>query len=343
MRVWREADLRDANTFGVAARCAWRVAVRDRQELAECLADPRWAGLPRLVLGGGSNVLFVSDYFPGLVLQWQGRGITLRGADDDYWYVAAGGGEPWHGLVRHCLARGWAGLENLALIPGTVGAAPVQNIGAYGLELAERFASLTAVDLSSGAAAEWDHAALRFGYRHSVFKTLPPDRHLITEVRLRLPRRPDWRLDYGGLRAELAGRPAAELDAAAIAAAVCRLRRRKLPDPARLGNAGSFFQNPVVDAQTAAALRAAHPALPAYPQPDGRVKLSAAWLIERCGWRGVRRGAAGVSARHALVLVNHGGASGAELWDLARAIRDSVQARFGVWLVPEPRLVGASP
>ena len=343
MEVQREADLRAANTFGVAARCAWRVQVDDAAGLAAFLDDARWRGLPRLVLGGGSNVLFVTERFPGVVLQWRGRGIRLLDADDEHWLVEAAGGEPWHPFVQHCIAQGWAGLENLSLIPGTVGAAPVQNIGAYGLELAERFDSLSAVDLETGETRRWGREALQFAYRHSVFKALPADRYLITAVRLRLPRRPDWRLDYGGLRAALAEQAPARLDAAAIAAAVCRLRRRKLPDPARLGNAGSFFQNPLVPAARAEALRAEHPALPAFPQPDGRVKLSAAWLIERCGWRGRRRGAAGVSARHALVLVNHGGASGAELWALARDIRASVAERFGVTLVPEPRLIGAAP
>jgi UDP-N-acetylmuramate dehydrogenase len=287
------------------------------------------------VLGGGSNLILTGD-FDGLVLHVRIPGRELVAEDDDAWTVRAGAGENWHDFVCWTLERGWPGLENLSLIPGTVGAAPIQNIGAYGLEMAERFQHLEAVELATGETVVFDRAACRFGYRDSVFKREADGRYLITAVTFRLPKR--WRpvAHYADVARELEARQMIDPTARQISDAVIAIRSRKLPDPGRIGNAGSFFKNPVVDAATFARLAAQHPELPHYVQPDGTVKLAAGWLIERCGWKGKDLGPVGVYERQALVLVNRGGARGEDVLRLARAIRESVRAAFGVELEPEP-------
>ena len=338
-----DASLRALNTFGIDARARMLWRLEHEADLPATLAalrdDP--AG-PPLVLGGGSNLLITGD-IERPSLQVALRGLRAWGGgvpgDGDAAIVEAAAGESWDGLVRWTLAQGLGGLENLALIPGTVGAAPIQNIGAYGVELEDCFESLDAVSLTDGAARRFDAADCAFGYRDSLFKRPEGAHWLVTAVRFRLSRRPTLRLDYGDIREALRG---AGIDAPTptdVADAVSAIRRRRLPDPAVLGNAGSFFKNPLVDAGQAAALQAAEPGLPAWPAGD-RVKLSAAWMIDRCGWKGRREGDAGVHAAHALVLVNHGNATGAELLALARQVRDAVAARFGVALEPEPLVVG---
>jgi len=336
-----DAPLDALNTFGIAARARVLWRVEDAADLPAVLAalrdDP--AG-PPLVLGGGSNLLLTGDIGQP-VLQVALKGRRIISDDGDGVLVEAAAGESWDGLVRWTLAQGAAGLENLALIPGTVGAAPIQNIGAYGVELRECFDSLDAIDLRGGAARRFGAAECAFGYRDSVFKQPGGGRWLITAVRLRLSRSPRLRLDYGDLRQELTRSGVVTPSATDVANAVSAIRRRKLPDPAVLGNAGSFFRNPIVCPAFAASLHEREPGLPAWP--DGpRVKLSAAWMIDRCGWKGHREGDAGVHAAHALVLVNHGHASGLQLLSLARRIRESVRDRFGVMLEPEPLIAGPS-
>jgi UDP-N-acetylmuramate dehydrogenase len=247
----------------------------------------------------------------------------------------------WHDFVLWTLSRGLCGLENLALIPGTVGAAPIQNIGAYGVEVRERIHAVEAFDRSNGAMARLDNAACNFAYRDSLFKR-DPERYVVTAVEFALPRTPSLRVDYAGLGEELAAMGVSDPTPSQVADAVIRIRRRKLPDPAVLGNAGSFFKNPIVPVAQAEALQAEHPSLPVFrgSSEDTR-KLSAAWLIDQCGWKGHREGDAGVAPSHALVLVNHGNATGAQLLDLARRIAGSVRERFGVAIEPEPRIVGA--
>jgi len=249
-------------------------------------------------------------------------------------------GAGWHACVLRSLALGLGGLENLALVPGTVGASPIQNIGAYGVELDSRVHEVEAWDRDTRRMVRLSREACGFGYRDSRFKR-EPDRWLVTAVEFALSREPVLVLDYAGLRDELAAAPGSTRSAADVADAVCRIRRRKLPDPAVIGNAGSFFKNPVVPGAQARQLLATHPGMPVFGAADGRSKLSAAWLIDACGWKGHRDGDAGVSATHALVLVNHGGAQGRDLLALARRIAASVQDRFGVALQPEPRIVGA--
>lgn len=324
--------LQHLNSFGLPARAACLARIETLTQLAALRTQPEWHNQPRWVLGGGSNVLLSGDV-AGLVLQVQIRGRRLLGADAQAWYVQAGAGENWHELVLWSLHCGWPGLENLAGIPGTVGAAPVQNIGAYGLELAERFQALQALDLYSGELLTWERKACAFAYRDSVFKR-HAGRYLISSVILRLPKRWQPQLAYGELAQELAPCPAPS--ALHIAQAVLALRSRKLPDPQRLGNAGSFFKNPVLGAAHFAQLIARYPQIPHYPQAHGRVKVAAGWLIEQCGWKGKRLGKAGVYERQALVLVNHGGASGREVLQLATAIQATVQDKFGIALEIEP-------
>jgi UDP-N-acetylmuramate dehydrogenase len=334
-----DAPLGALNTFGIraTARALWRLD--DAADLPSVLAQVRAVSdAPPFVLGGGSNLLVTGD-LEVPVLQVALRGRRVVADDGTRIVVEAGAGEPWDPLVRWTLAQGACGLENLALIPGTAGAAPIQNVGAYGVELREVFDSLDAVDLLTGAARRFDAADCGFGYRDSVFKRPGGARWLVVALRLRLSRVPALRLDYGEVRDELARAGVGRPGATDVADAVSAIRRRKLPDPAVLGNAGSFFKNPVVAPPLAEALRAREPGLPAWPAGDA-VKLSAAWMIERCGFKGLRDGDAGVHAAHALVLVNHGAATGAELLALARRIRDAVRERFGVVLEPEPVVVG---
>ncbi|HZZ12409.1 MAG TPA: UDP-N-acetylmuramate dehydrogenase [Paraburkholderia sp.] len=330
-------SLKSHNTFGFDVRAQFVCRIEHEAQLMAAVHDPRAHGLPRLVLGGGSNVVLTRD-FAGLVLLVVMRGRRIVREDDEAYYVEAAAGEPWHDFVEWTLAQGLPGLENLALIPGTVGAAPIQNIGAYGLEMCERFASLRAVELATGAIVELDADACQFGYRDSFFKREGRDRFAITSVTFRLPKAWTPRAGYADLARELAagGEAQAHPAARAIFDAVVAVRRAKLPDPLMLGNAGSFFKNPVVEAAHFEALKGKEPDLVSYVQPDGRVKLAAGWLIDRCGWKGRAMGAAAVHERQALVLVNRGGASGTEVLALAKAVQQDVLARFGVALEAEP-------
>ena len=331
-------SLRDCNTFGVDAMAAAVATVHDAQALPEVLALPQ-AGAGVMVLGDGSNVLFARDY-PGLVVRLAFDTVSIAADDGRTALVRADAGCRWDPLVDWTLQRGWCGLENLALIPGLAGAAPIQNIGAYGVEIAEFIETVEAFDRRAATFVRLGAADCRFGYRDSMFKN-DLERWIVCAIELRLPRQRPLALDYAGVGDELAAMGISAPTSVDTAEAVRRLRRRKLPDPAVVGNAGSFFKNPVVDASRADALRVSHPAAPVYPAGE-RSKLSAAWLIEQCGWRGFREGDAGISSQHALVLVNHGRATGEELLGIARRVVASVHERFGVTLEPEPRIVGAA-
>lgn len=338
LSIREHASLRGLNSFGVEARARRLVEVEDPRALdtaARMLADDARG----MILGGGSNVLFTRD-FDGTVLLLRTRGRRVVSSDAEGAIVEAEAGEPWDAFVRWTLDQGLNGLENLSLIPGTVGASPIQNIGAYGVEMRERFAGLDALALDGGTRREFAAADCGFGYRDSVFKGSQAGRWLIARVRFRLSFMPDLRISYGELSSEL--RASMNDDRAPtpqqVAHAVRSIRRRKLPDPALLGNAGSFFQNPVVGTGLARALLADNPGMPHWTDQSG-VKLSAGWMIERCGWKGFRDGDAAVHAAHALVLVNHGRASGEQILALASRIQASVRERFGIALEPEPRIV----
>ncbi|MGC4028677.1 MAG: UDP-N-acetylmuramate dehydrogenase [Steroidobacteraceae bacterium] len=340
-RITENARLDARNTFGVRAVAPLLVEVTDTSALPELWGGALLPPASTLVLGGGSNLLFAGDA-PGTVLALQARGIGII-EDAGRAIVRADAGVIWHDFVLWTLRHGLTGLENLALIPGTVGAAPIQNIGAYGVEVREHVHAVEVFDRATGRFLRLDADACAFAYRDSLFRR-DPDRHVITAVEFALSRTFQPRLGYAGIEDELRamGMDAAP-DAAQVAEAIIRIRRRKLPDPALLGNAGSFFRNPIVSTQAAAGLHAAHPDMPLFRGADqGSRKLSAAWLIDQCGWKGHREGDAGVASTHALVLVNHGHATGLQLLDLARRIAASVQARFGVFLEPEPRIVGAT-
>ncbi|MGH8164090.1 MAG: UDP-N-acetylmuramate dehydrogenase, partial [Rhodanobacteraceae bacterium] len=321
------APLRSRNTLRVDACASMLAEVQDAAALSELLASSPLRGRRILVLGEGSNVLFAGD-FDGAVVTLKTRDISIVGEDDTSARVRIAAGAHWHDVVRWSLKQGLCGLENLSLIPGTAGAAPVQNIGAYGVELEEFVHNVEAFDLRERSFVAIDQAQCGFAYRESRFKR-EPDRWLITALELNLPKRRAPVLDYAGVRDELL---ALEVHGAPtptqVSQAVVRLRTRKLPDPALIPNAGSFFKNPIVSLAQARVLQREHASLSSWPVDEDRAKLSAAWLIEACGFKGIREGDAGISDRHALVLVNPGHASGAQLWALARRVRDGVRARF---------------
>ena len=336
MNILENVDLRPFNTFGLSARARFFVELDDAAALPDLCALPCFRRNKVLWLGGGSNILLRGDY-PGLVVKMAAKGIRETTRSDGLVLVEAQAGEIWHDFVQHTIALGLNGLENLSLIPGTVGAAPVQNIGAYGVEVKDLIRSVRCFDLDSGRFLTLDNAQCRFAYRDSLFKQEGRGRYVITAVTFALSERFEAKTGYGDLAAVLAeicgGRPPCAAD---VAQAVCRIRRAKLPDPQVQGNVGSFFKNPVVVAERAGRLAAAFPDMPRYPQGDGSVKLAAGWLIDRCGLKGRTVGGAAVHDKQALVLVNTGRATAADVAALADEVCGQVRERFGVELEAEP-------
>jgi UDP-N-acetylmuramate dehydrogenase len=332
------ASLRDHNSFGLPALANTLVHITSDADVRRVVDHPEYGLAPKFILGGGSNVVLTRDV-AAVVLKIEILGRRLVRETADAWIVEAGAGENWHDIVAWTLQQGWPGLENLALIPGLVGASPVQNIGAYGVELKDRFDSLDAVDLVTGRTVTLNHEFCRFGYRDSVFKQELANKTVITRVRFRLPK--PWApvLGYLDLERKMAETGNNHPDAQTIFDWVCSIRSAKLPDPKVIGNAGSFFKNPVVSPEQCRDIIGRDPEIVHYPMPDGSIKLAAGWLIDACGWKGKTVGRAGVYERQALVLVNRGGASGAEVVTLARAIQESVYGRFGIRLEPEPIIV----
>jgi UDP-N-acetylmuramate dehydrogenase len=335
MKVSQNPSLQSLNSFGVQASAGLMITLEKEEDL---LSLPPFIPDRDLVLGGGSNVLFISDV-PGTVFHNRLAGKEIVEVHDDHAWIEAGAGENWHELVRWTLDQGFTGLENLSLIPGLAGAAPIQNIGAYGVELATVLESVTAWDLVQNRWASFTLAQCELSYRDSRFKSREPGRYLISSIRLRLDTHFNASLDYSGLRDELTKAGIEKPSAHDVSDAVVRLRRSKLPDPAVTGNAGSFFKNPVLSRSQAQSLTDLFPGLPAWPQDGEEIKLSAAWMIEHCGFKGRRIGDAGVSDKHALVLVNHGSATGKQVIQLAGDIQSAVSNTFGVLLEPEPRIV----
>jgi UDP-N-acetylmuramate dehydrogenase len=338
MQIESGVSLKPFNTFGLPAVAQQLVRIAGDADVRRVVDHPELGRAPKFILGGGSNIVLTRD-MPQVVLKVEVRGLRLVEERAEAWIVEAGAGENWHDLVAWTLSQGLPGLENLALIPGTVGAAPVQNIGAYGLELKDRFESLDAVDLVTGRSVTLGPAFCAFGYRDSVFKHSLAGRTLITRVRLRLPR--PWQpvLGYLDIERKMRETGVAAPSAQQIFDWVCTIRRAKLPDPAVIGNAGSFLKNPVVTPEQCRDIIGRDPEIVHYPMPDGSVKLAAGWMIDACGWKGKSVGQAAVYERQALVLVNRGGAIGAEVMTLARAIQESVYGRFGIRLEPEPVLL----
>jgi len=331
-----DASLRTLNTLRLPSTAEWLSAPTTIAEAREVITEARGRGRAITVLGGGSNVV-LRHRISGLVIVPHIHGIELRRVGK-FVRVTAGAGVEWHELVRFCLGQGIGGLENLALIPGSVGAAPIQNIGAYGIELRERFESLTALSCRDGSVVEFDAQRCAFGYRDSAFKHAPNE-YLIASVTLRLPIVPDLRTRYPDIVNEMASLGVAA-SPTSVAEAVCRVRRRKLPDPRRIPNVGSFFKNPIIDATMLERLRGLMRDVPTYHDPNGS-KVAAARLIDTAGWKGRRMGRAGVWSRQPLVLVNLGDATAADVLALAEAIRDDVANRFGITLELEPSVLGA--
>jgi UDP-N-acetylmuramate dehydrogenase len=337
-------SLKNLNSFGIDARARAYLKITSCAQLQQVLQSSALAALPRLLLGGGSNILLTQD-FDGLVLHMDSSGMEIvacdpgisPGLDPDVNYVRAAAGENWHSFVMWTLAQGLGGLENLALIPGTVGAAPIQNIGAYGVEINDRLHSVTVFDADSGQIRLMSRDACQLAYRDSIFKHSGGRALVVLDVTFALPAKWQPQLRYAEL-AQALGEIAAPT-AREIADAVIAIRRRKLPDPAVIGNAGSFFKNPVVSTEQCALLLKEFPALVHHAQADGSEKLAAGWLIDQCGWKGKHLGPAGVYPKQALVLVNNGGASGLDIVRLAQAIQADVLARYGVRLEPEPVFV----
>jgi UDP-N-acetylmuramate dehydrogenase len=339
MELQQRADLKQLNTFGVPAKAAFLGRFSTVEQLRELLAAQELKGLPRMIMGGASNVLFTRD-FPGAVLLNEVMGLDVVREDDGHIWLKAGAGVAWHQLVLHCVDQGWGGLENLSLIPGKVGAAPMQNIGAYGVEIKDTFDSLEALCIEDDTVVTFDREACRFGYRESFFKREGQGRYVILAVTFKLKKAPHaLNIRYGNITDELARMGVTEPTIKDVSKAVIAIRQSKLPDPAVIGNAGSFFKNPVVPAALAATIQLQHPDMPAYPAGDGLVKLAAGWLIEKAGWKGYRANGHGVHDKQALVLVNHGGATGQDILDLSSTIMRSIEEQFGVLLEREVNIV----
>jgi UDP-N-acetylmuramate dehydrogenase len=338
MTVTANQPLKSYNTFGIDAQAAWLAHCTEVSQMQQILSDKNFNQVPLLVLGGGSNILFTRDW-DGLVLRNELKGITITSEDDEYVYVKAMAGEAWHPFVQWCIARGLAGLENLSLIPGNVGASPMQNIGAYGVEIKDLFHELEALHIVDRSITNFTAADCKFGYRESVFKRELKNQFIITSVTYRLSKQPTFNTSYGAIEQELERMGVQELTTNTISQAVINIRSSKLPDPKQIGNAGSFFKNPEVPVTQFQILQSAYPKVSAYPLANGNYKLAAGWLIEQCGWKGFRSGDAGVHDKQALVLVNHGLATGNEIYELSSEIISSVQQKFGVVLEREVNII----
>jgi UDP-N-acetylmuramate dehydrogenase len=340
MTISQQVSLKPYNSFGIAATARAFASFSSQDQLESLLLQAAAAGGKQqpFILGGGSNILLTSD-IDRIVLKNDIRGIEKIAEDDEFVYVKAGAGENWHQFVLYCISQQWAGVENLSLIPGNIGASPMQNIGAYGVEIKDVFHELEAFHLQEKTMTRFTLPDCRFGYRESVFKGKYKDQFAILTVTYRLNKVPVFKTSYGAITQELEQAGVTELSIKAISDAVVRIRSSKLPDPALIGNAGSFFKNPQVSAENFEVLKRQFPDIIAFPLDDGSVKLAAGWLIEQCGWKGYRKGDAGCHARQALVLVNYGHASGQEIYDLSTAVLESVQAKFGVLLEREVNII----
>ena len=332
MQVQHQISLKPYNTFHVEAMAARFATFRNTEDLSELIAEN--TGRPVFVLGGGSNILLTKD-MDELVLKNEITGIRVVKEDFKSVYVSVGAGENWHRFVQYCLQRNWAGVENLSLIPGSVGAAPIQNIGAYGVELKEVFYELEAYSLADKRVYAFSLNDCEFGYRDSIFKRKWKGQYIILNVTLRLFKQPGFHTSYGAVSEELKRMGVKELSIQAISQAICNIRNSKLPDPNLLGNAGSFFKNPTVSASQFETMKQHVPGIIGYVNPDGSVKLAAGWLIEQCGWKGFREGDAGCHEKQALVLVNYGSATGKQILDIADRIQQSVKEKFDVVLEKE--------
>lgn len=332
----QNTSLKAYNTFGIDVAAEHLISIESTGELVKTLAEINQKEL--LILGGGSNVLFMND-FKGTVLLNKLEGISVVDENEAHVWVKAGGGVNWHEFVLHCIHQNWAGIENLSLIPGSVGAAPMQNIGAYGVEIKNVFHELEAVEISSGKIKTFSNKECQFGYRESVFKRALKGQYLISSVIFKLDKKPTFKTSYGAITNELENMKVTELSIQAISDAVINIRQSKLPDPKVTGNAGSFFKNPVVPISLAENIKKEYPEAAAYPVDDNSMKLAAGWLIDKAGWKGKTYGNYGVHPKQALVLVNYGGATGQNIYDLSTEILTDIKSKFGVELEREVNIV----
>ena len=335
--IQEQHSLKQLNTFGIDVKAKLYADITSSEDLSEVFSNPLVKENKLLILGGGSNMLFTKDY-DGLVLKISIKGISVK-AEGETILVTAGAGEVWDNLVKYCVAKGYAGIENLTLIPGTVGASPIQNIGAYGLEIKDVFESCTAFEIATGEIKTFRKADCEFAYRESVFKGRLKGKYIITSVTYRLSSTANVQTHYGAINAELERREIAEPTIADVSNVVAAIRVSKLPDPSTIGNAGSFFKNPIINQDVFENLLSNFPAMPHYPAPDGRVKLAAGWLIEQCNFKGMVHGNTGTWKNQALVLVNHGGATGHEVYRFSEKIINAVQQKFGVLLEREVNIL----
>ncbi|MEO6906731.1 MAG: UDP-N-acetylmuramate dehydrogenase [Abditibacteriaceae bacterium] len=338
MQIQKRVSLKNLNTFGIAAVADSLVELTTLSDAVSYFQNEHDVSAKSFVLGGGSNVLFLDD-FHGRVIQNQLKGIAEINADAEHVYVEVAAGENWHQFVLHCICNDWAGVENLSLIPGNVGASPMQNIGAYGVEVKDVIQEVKAIEMASGKTRSFGAPECEFGYRSSVFKTSLKDKFFITSVVFRLNKHPEFNTSYGAIAAELATFDDPRPSLRNISQAVINIRESKLPNPKVVGNAGSFFKNPIITKAQCESLKVQFPAIPVYPVSDESVKVPAGWLIEQCGWKGKNFGGYGVHKNHSLVLVNHGGASGRKIFELSENIIDSVREKFHVRLEREVNVV----
>lgn len=339
IHIEENVSLKPYNTFGVEAQTQYLAHITRAEELNELSEIEEFKDIPWLLLGGGSNVLFVND-FNGLVLINELRGKELLWNGSSNAGIKVMGGEVWDDFVEYCVNQGWGGIENLSLIPGKTGAAPIQNIGAYGVELENVFVELEAYNFKTGKWETFKKEDCRFGYRDSIFKKQLKDRYFITSVTLKLSKKPELKISYPSLANKLENRDHTQLTINDVREAVITIRRSKLPDPEKLGNAGSFFKNPVVGKIIYKRLNERYPGIPGYPFANGTVKIPAGWLIEQCGWKGKKLGKVGTHHKQALVIVNFGGAKGKEILEVAKKVRSAVEDQFGIRLQPEVNIIG---
>lgn len=345
MNIQENTSLRNYNTFGMDVTARYFLEINSETDIRNYLSEKKFTGFSSLVLGGGSNILFTKN-FDGIVLRNCIKGLDLVKEDADHYYVKAGAGEVWHQFVLHCIKNNFGGVENLSLIPGTVGAAPIQNIGAYGVEQKEVFHELEAIDVLENKKVVFTNPECSFGYRDSIFKRKAKNKYIITSVTFRLSKRPQYNTSYGAISQEMEKMGVKDVSLSAVSQAVCNIRRSKLPDPSTIGNAGSFFKNPTVSSEKFEEMKKEFPNVVGYPSAppssglavDG-YKLAAGWLIEQCGWKGRSFGNYGVHKDQALVLVNYGGAKGNEIYDLSEKVLQSVKQKFGVVLEREVVIV----
>ncbi len=335
MQIHKNISLKPYNTFKINCQAAYFATFSTLDELNASVAFANEnKEMPLMILGGGSNILLTHDY-QGLVLKNEMKGIELVNEDAKNYYVRCAAGENWHQFVLHCIRNNYAGVENLSLIPGNVGASPMQNIGAYGVEIKDVFYQLEALHLADKKMVTFNLADCRFGYRDSIFKTTYKGEFVITSVTFKLNKKPVYQVEYGAIKSELNIMGVEELSIAAISQAIINIRQNKLPDPAVIGNAGSFFKNPTVPKKQFNELQATYPGIVGYTIDDNKVKLAAGWLIEQCGWKGYRKGDAGCHEKQALVLVNHDNATGLDIYNLSATIMHSVEEKFFVLLERE--------